>query len=142
VIYSLDANVFVDALRQPHELDRLSEFLRWGLSRTVLSSVVAAELSAGVRTDGARKILDERILAPFSRRNRIVAPSEGAWHRVGGLMAMTNATRVSASRQNDLLLAAQARESGWTVVTRDRDFDALRRLIGGLRVAEPFPERP
>jgi len=48
---------------------------------------------------------------------------------------------VTASRQNDVLLAAQAPERGWVIVTRDRDLDALRPLIKGLQVAAPYPER-
>jgi predicted nucleic acid-binding protein len=41
-----------------------------------------------------------------------------------------------------VLLAAQARERGWVIVTRDRDFDALRPLIKGLHIAAPYPDRP
>jgi len=43
VIYTLDTNVVVDALRQSHELDRLKASLSWALPATVLSSIVAAE---------------------------------------------------------------------------------------------------
>ena len=142
MIYTLDSNVVVNALRQPHELDRLKAFLLWALQRTVLSSVVAAELTAGARTDGARRDLERVLLGAFERRTRIVAPSEGAWRRTGSLLAVTPPMNAGGSRQNDLLLAAQARESGWTVVTRDRDFEDLRSLIGGLKVVAPFPERP
>jgi len=49
VIYTLDTNVLVDALRQPPELDRLKAFLSWALPSTVLSSVVVTELTAGAR---------------------------------------------------------------------------------------------
>ena len=141
MIFTLDSNVVVDALRQPREFERLSAFLRWATPWTVLSSVVATELSAGAKTDKTRRGLEEKVLAPFARRNRIVAPSEGAWRRTGSLLAATTAPSVGRGRQNDLLLAAQARESGWTIVTRDRDFDALRSLIAGLKVVAPFPER-
>lgn len=51
-------------------------------------------------------------------------------------------TGLTASRQNDALLATQARERGWVVVTRDRDRQTLRPLIGGLQVAAPYPDRP
>ncbi|HYN81712.1 MAG TPA: PIN domain-containing protein [Gemmatimonadaceae bacterium] len=59
MIYTLDTNVFVDALRQPLDLDRLKAFLNWALPSTVLSSIVAAELMAGARTDKARRVLDD-----------------------------------------------------------------------------------
>ncbi|HLA89519.1 MAG TPA: PIN domain-containing protein [Gemmatimonadaceae bacterium] len=142
MIYTLDTNVVVDALRQAEELDRLKSFLSWALPSTVLSSVVAAELTAGARTDRARRVLDDAVLAPFDRRRRILAPSVAAWRRAGALFARAGATGLTASRQNDALLAAQAREWGWVVVTRDHDFQTLRPLISGLKVAAPYPPRP
>ena len=142
MIYTLDTNVFVDALRQPPELDRLKTFLSWALPSTVLSSIVAAELTAGARTDKARRLLDDALLAPFERRGRILAPSSVAWRRGGAVLARTGAGSASASRQNDVLLAVQAREHGWTVVTRDSDLRTLRTQVPGLQVVAPFPERP
>jgi predicted nucleic acid-binding protein len=142
VIYTLDTNVLVDALRQPAELDRLKTFLSWALPSTVLSSIVAAELAAGARTDKARRLLDDALLAPFERRGRILAPSSAAWRRSGAVLARTGTGGVSASRQNDVLLATQAREHGWAVVTRDSDLRMLRTQVAGLQVVAPFPERP
>lgn len=142
MIYTLDTNVFIDALRQPLDLDRLKAFLNWALPSTVLSSIVAAELTAGARTDKARRVLDDVFLEAFERRGRVVAPSTAAWRRTGAILARSGTAGLSASRQNDALLAVQARERGWVVVTRDRDFQALRLLVSGLRVALPFPERP
>lgn len=142
MIYTVDTNVIVDALRQPKELDRLKAFLSWALPSTVLSSVVAAELTAGARTRRARRVLDDVLLAAFDRRGRIVAPSTAAWRRAGAVLARTGAAGLSAGRQNDTLLAMQAREHGWVVVTRDRDFQSLRPLVSGLQVAAPFPRRP
>jgi predicted nucleic acid-binding protein len=142
VIYTLDTNVLVDALRQPAELDRLKTFLSWALPSTVLSSIVAAELAAGARTDKARRLLDDALLAPFERRGRILAPSSAAWRRSGAVLARTGSGGVSASRQNDVLLATQAREHGWAVVTRDSDLRMLRTQVTGLQVVAPFPERP
>ncbi len=141
MIYTLDTNVVVDALRQSHELDRLKAFLSWALPATVLSSIVAAELAAGARSDRARRVLDDAVLAPFDRRGRIVSPSVAAWRRTGALLARSAATGLTASRQNDVLLATQAREEGWVVVTRDHDLQTLRPLISGLQVAAPYPAR-
>lgn len=142
MIFTLDTNILVDALRQPGELDRLKAFLSWALPSTVLSSIVAAELTAGARTDKARRLLDGALLAPFERRGRILAPTGGAWRRMGAVLARVGATGATASLQNDALLAVQAREHGWTVITRDQDFQMLRSHISGLRVSVPFPERP
>lgn len=142
MIYTLDTNVVVDALRLPPELNRLKAFLSWALPSTVLSSIVAAELTAGVRTDKARRALDDAFLDAFERRGRVVAPSSAAWRRTGMLLGRIGPAGLSASRQNDALLAVQARERGWTLVTRDRDFEILRPLVGGLKVTAPFPDRP
>ena len=142
MIYTLDTNVLVHALRQPPELDRLKTFLSWALPSTVLSSIVAAELTAGARTEKARRLLDDALLAPFERRGRILAPSAAAWRRGGAVLARAGTSGVSASRQNDVLLAVQAREHGWVVVTRDSDLRTLRTQVSGLQVVAPFPERP
>ena len=107
-----------------------------------VSSIVAAELAAGARTDKARRLLDDALLAPFERRGRILAPSSAAWRRSGAVLARTGTGGVSASRQNDVLLATQAREHGWAVVTRDSDLRMLRTQVVGLQVVAPFPERP
>ena len=141
MIFTLDTNVLVDALRQPAELDRLKAFLEWALPSTVLSSLVVAELTAGARTARARDALEQQFLAPFERRGRILAPSAAAWRRTGTILG-ASATTPSASRLTDILLASQAREFGWTIVTRDADFTTLRRSITGLKVATPFPARP
>ena len=137
MIYTLDTNVFIDAARQPAELYRLKAFLSWALPSTVLSSVVAAELIAGTRSAKARDVLDQLFLAPFDRRGRVLAPSDATWRRAAQIRDDS-----SGGAFNDALLACQARESGWTLVTRDQDFGALRRSISGLRVAAPFPVRP
>lgn len=137
MIYTLDTNVIIDALRQPAELDRLKGFLSWALPSAVLSSVVVAELTAGARSAKVLEALDAQFLAPFERRGRILAPSTAAWRR-----AATTRGAASGSAFNDALLACQAREQGWTIITRDADFAALRRVISGLKVAAPFPARP
>jgi predicted nucleic acid-binding protein len=137
VIYTLDTNIVVDALRRPDDLDRLKAFLSWALPATVLSSVVAAELTAGARTPKALGLLDQAFLAPFERRGRILAPSDTAWRRAAQVVGTASGTAF-----NDALLACQAREYGWTIITRDADFGTLRRSISGLKVAVPFPTRP
>jgi predicted nucleic acid-binding protein len=138
MIYTLDTNVVIDALRRPVDMSRLQEFLTWALPQTALSSVVASELLAGARTESARRVVEREFLGAFERRGRIVAPSVAAWTQTG--LALSRAPG-SEAWQNDLLLAHTAREYGWTVITRDTDFARLRPLIKGLRVASPFPPR-
>jgi predicted nucleic acid-binding protein len=96
---------------------------------------------AGARTDRARRILGDAVLGPFARRGRIVAPTAAARRRTGEYLSHLDLGGNSVGRQSDALLASQARELGWVVVTRDRDFESLRAKITGLRVAAPYPER-
>lgn len=142
MIYTLDTNVFVDALRQPAELENLKAFLNWALPSTAVSSVVASELLAGARTETARRLVDTELLAAFARRKRIVAPSPEAWVKTGMLLDQSGGGTAGALSQNDLLLAYTARELGWVVITRDRDFARIRQRVNGLRIAPPYPRQP
>lgn len=142
MIYTLDTNVLIDAIRQPAELERLKAFLSWALPQTVLSSVVAVELLAGARTTAARRLVEAELLAAFERRGRIVAPTAGAWLQAGSLLGRLKREGPGESWQNDVLLACSARERGWVVVTRDADVVRLRAEVRGLRVEAPFPKRP
>ncbi len=63
-----------------------------------------------------------------------------ALDRIAAEGAAENST--AALWQNDLLLAHTARERGWRVITRDKDFSRIRSQIKGLRVESPFPRRP
>lgn len=125
--YTLDTNVLIDALRRPAEMLLLKEFLDWALPHTVLSSVVASELLAGARTESARRLVERDLLGAFERLGRILAPSAAAWGKTGLVLGRAAAASIGASWQNDLLLAHTAREFGWTLVTRDKDFTRIAR---------------
>ena len=142
MIYTLDTNVLIDALRRPADMLLLKEFLEWALPHTALSSVVASELLAGARTDSARRLVEREFLGAFARRGRIVAPSVAAWTKTGNMIGHATTSSIGASWQNDLLLAHTAREFGWSVITRDKDFARIRPLVRGLRVDAPYPRRP
>ena len=142
MIYTFDTNVVIDALRRPAEMLVLKEFLEWALPHTALSSVVASELLAGARTDSARRLVERVLLGAFERPGRIVAPSTVAWAKTGLVLGRATTASIGASWQNDLLLAHTAREFGWTLITRDKDFTRIRSLIKGLKIAAPFPPRP
>lgn len=141
MIYTLDTNLWIDALRQPAELERLKGFLSWALPQTALSSVVAAELLAGARTEAARRVLEAEVLDAFERRGRLRAPSVTAWRRAGVLLGELGARRAGSGWQNDLLLACMAREHGWVLITRDGDFGGIRKHVRGLQVHGPYPRR-
>ncbi len=102
MIYTLDTNIIIDAVRQPVELDRLKAFLSWALPSSVLSSIVAAELTAGARTPKALDVLDHAFLAPFEQRGRVLAPSDAAWRRAARTLGAA-----SGNAFNDALLGEQ-----------------------------------
>ena len=142
MIYTLDTNILVDAVRRPADLEQLKQFLSWALPQTALSSVVATELLADARTAAARRVVERDLLGAFDRRRRVVAPSPEAWTKTGLLLGRLGGHSIGAQWQNDLLIAHTARERGWCVITRDKDFDRIRLHVKGLRVAAPFPRRP
>ncbi len=142
MIFTLDTNILIDAVRQPSDLIRLKQFLEWALPQTVLSSVVACELLSGARTEKARTFIETELLAPFARRRRVHAPSAAAWTKTGLLLGRERGRALDVAWQNDLLLAHTARELGWIVLTRDRDFTSIRAYLKGLKVELPFPLRP
>ncbi|MEP6620923.1 MAG: type II toxin-antitoxin system VapC family toxin [bacterium] len=142
MIYTLDTSILIDALRRPADMLLLKEFFEWALPRTALSSVVASELLAGARTETARRLVERDLLGAFERRGRILAPSASAWSKTGLVLGRAATASIGASWQNDLLLAHTAREFGWTLITRDKDFARVRPLVKGLRIEAPFPRRP
>lgn len=139
--YVLDTNVIIDALNQPAHLEALLAFLHWALPTTYFSAVVVLELEAGTTNRRQRSLLDQQIAGPFSRRGRVIAPSVPAWQRAGQVLA--RGYRVATpDALNDLLIAVSAREAGLTVVSSDRGFRALMKIVPGLTVVAPFPAPP
>jgi predicted nucleic acid-binding protein len=150
VKYTLDSSVLVDAIRTPGGYEALGDFMSWARGDVYLSSVVVAELEAGARSPASRERLDERFLAPFERREHVVAPTASEWRRAGRVLGEFDASAVRESGDpgspvphlNDALLAVQARNQGWVVITRDGGFGELTAKVPGLRVLRPFPVRP
>ena len=138
--YALDTSVLIDALNRATELDALLGFLSWALPDTRLSAVVAHEVDAGVTSSRQRGLLDQQLVGPFERRHRVFAPSPASWRRAGQLIAQGHRAPTAAAL-NDLLLAVSCREGGITLVTRDRDFRRLVRLVRGLAVVAPYPTK-
>jgi predicted nucleic acid-binding protein len=120
--YTVDTNLYVDALRTEHGKTALSAFHAAYAPFEHLSAVVAQELRAGVRGAAAAK-LEEAILAPFERRGRLVTPSYDAWKEtgrvLGELVSPNGWSSVTRSFVNDVLLAMSCRESGIVLVTKN-----------------------
>ncbi len=103
------------------------------------------ELRAGARTPRQVSLLEREVIGRFERAGRIFAPSVRAFRTAGELLARlavregwTAAGHPSLVR--DALLAASCRESGVTLVTRDRDFSRFREGLRGWTFVLPWPE--
>ena len=86
--------------------------------------------------------MDRELLDVFERCGRIVAPSAVAWAKTGVRLGRATTASIGGSWQNDLLLAHTAREFGWTLITRDKEFTRIRVLVKGLKIDAPVPRRP
>ena len=141
--YVVDTNVLIDVLRSAVERQAYERFLHQGLALTYVSAVVGMELLAGARSGTHALALESELLGPFQRRGRVFEPSSAALLTVGRLLSgLTAQGKPLPSRSflNDLLIGVSCRERGLTVLTRDADFQRVRRLVPGLRVEAPYPE--
>jgi predicted nucleic acid-binding protein len=141
VTFTIDSSALIDAVRLPDAAARLRAFVAEG-HRIVLSSVIVAELEAGARTPRARAALESGVLGHLLRRGRIEAPDADVWQRSGRFLGDHAEWKQTPGQQNDVLLAMQSRQRGWTLISRDRDFGRLSQHILGLRVLPPFPSVP
>ncbi len=66
--FVLDTNCFIDASRTDAGADAFAEFCARAAPRLYLSTVVAAELRAGVGNANERRALDRRVLSSYVRR--------------------------------------------------------------------------
>jgi predicted nucleic acid-binding protein len=144
--YALDANCYIDASHDAAAFAALSRFVAWAAPRLYVSSVVAAELRAGARSARDRKTVEDRVLGPFVRRSRVLAPSAAAWDALGRTLAVLRdreglqLAQVPRSFVFDILAAYSCREHGVTLVTGNtRDMRRIRRVFTFDSTA-PYPE--
>lgn len=144
--FALDTNVFIDALRSENDGQRLEQFFLVHLPRAWMSVVVMQELRVGARTPRQVKALDRGVLEPFIQRGRILVPTARAFRESGRVVADIAGGRgrssppVARGLLNDALLAASCRESGVTLITRDRDFALIARRLPGFEHIAPWPK--
>jgi len=143
--YVLDSNCYIDAAREPVAHAALEAFTAREAPRLYLSTVVAAELRAGARSSRDRRQLEERVLAPFVRRGRILTPSGAAWDALGLALSQLRAegsldlASMPRGFAFDVLIAFSCREAGVVLVTRNtRDMERIRSVFKFDFVA-PFP---
>jgi predicted nucleic acid-binding protein len=146
--YALDAQLFINAFRDPVGNEALQQFHRAFSPFEHFSVIVAQELRAGVQRPQDRKALQRNVLKVFHRANRTITPSADAWHRSADLLAEMarqeglEIARVSKAFANDVLLALACREAGCVLVTdNQRDFQRIRRFVQ-FDFMKPWPGGP
>jgi predicted nucleic acid-binding protein len=142
--YVIDTHLYIDALRTDEGKRALNEFHERFTPFLYLSAVVAQELRAGVREPAAAK-LEAGLLAPYERRNRLIAPSYNAWKQTGcvlsELVSPTAWRSVTRSFVNDVLLAMSCREAGVVLVTGNAgDFSRIA-AVRDFEYVAPWPDR-
>jgi predicted nucleic acid-binding protein len=140
--YTVDTNLYIDALRTEEGKAALNAFHASCAPFEHLSAVVAHELLAGVRGRAAAK-LESSIVAPFERRGRVVTPSYDAWKEAGRVLAELIAPQawvtVTRSFVNDVLLAMSCRESGLVLVTKNVTDCARIAAVRSFDFVPPWP---
>jgi predicted nucleic acid-binding protein len=143
--YVLDTNCFIDAARDPRAREAYTAFCTAMAPRLYLSAVVAAELRAGASNARERRTLEDAVLTPYLRRNRVLTPSAGSWEALGHTLSRlreTEGLQVPQSPKSflfDILMAHSCREAGAVLVSRNtRD---LRRIaaVFAFDFVEPYP---
>lgn len=142
----LDTNCFIDAARNAETGAAFEAFCALAAPGLHLSAVVAAELRAGAGRN--RSTLERVVLAPFVRRDRVIAPSLKSWDVLGDTLATLvhreglALAQVRRSFVFDILLAHSCREVGAVLVSANtRDLERIARVFAFEFVA-PYPTFP
>jgi len=141
----LDTNVFVRAWRNRQARLALDAFLDGRLGRLDFAATVWLELQTGVRSRESQSDVD-RLLAPFRRRNAVLAPSADAFQQAGRILADLvtreglDFTAMRPALHHDAILAATVREHRRVLVTHNaQDFARIQRHLRGFRFVTPYP---
>lgn len=144
--FVLDTNCFIDASATDSGAKAFAQFCAGAAPGLYLSTVVAAELRAGARDAGHRRILERQVLAPYLRRGRVVNPSAAAWEALGSTLADLAADEGLVLREVprsfifDILIAWSCREIGAVLVSRNvKDLTRIAKVFR-FDFAAPYPQ--
>jgi predicted nucleic acid-binding protein len=143
--YAFDTNVFIETFRDASAKAAMKAFLDEAFPYTFLSAVVMQELASGARTTEHSRELEETVFMPFTRCNRVFAPSRDAFVRSGRLLASVAKREgwpyryEKPSLLNDALIAASCRERGITLITHDNDYRRFRPFLKQWIAVAPWP---
>lgn len=101
------------------------------------------ELQAGARQMEEREALGS-FVEPFLEVERVMVPSQSSWQHAGRVLShLGDEHGVDVRRSSihhDAIIAASARESGFTVVTKNlSDFQLISPYLSQLMFAAPYP---
>lgn len=141
--FVFDTNVAIQAARNREEKDRFNSFIRSRRGQVWLHATVWLELQIGARRDEERDALDS-FVEPFVEAQRVLVPSQEAWHHAGRVLArLAEEHGVDVRRSSihhDSLIAASSRERDFTVVTNNvADFELIVPYLSKLTFSRPYP---
>lgn len=144
--FVIDTNLYIEAITSDDGNAALAVFQRRFAPFLYQHSTVAQEILAGARGQKGYDAYHADWVAPFEDLGRVITPGHAAWLRAARnlvkLVELGRRSRGGFNRSilNDCLIAASAREHGFTVVTRDvADFALIQQVDGGFDVAPPWP---
>ena len=126
-----DTNVYLDAARDAGLAARLGALVADQREVVGLSSVVMAELRAGLQSGPEGKRLLRTTIGSVEPAD-YVTPTDGDWQDAGDALRRLGGDGVTKSRSfwNDLLIATSCARSGATLLTSNvRDFKRIRRVV-------------
>ena len=118
----VDTSVWIDFFRGDTRASaRLDPLLRD--DRAAVSGPIVAEVTSGARTPASFQQLRARLGAVT-----MLEPPPGLWDRVAAAR-FTLARQGTQAHLVDLLIALTASHAGHTLLTRDRDFAGIARVV-------------
>lgn len=144
--FVVDTNLYVAAIRSDQGNEALAAFQRRFAPFLFQHSTVAQEILAGARDEAGWRNFHEDWVEPFEALGRIITPTHAAWVRAA--LILTRLIQAGARSPggftrgflNDCLIAASARESGFTLVTADTaDFTLIRSVEPRFQFTEAWP---
>lgn len=144
--FVLDTNVYIEAIRDEEARRALAAWQRRMAPSLYQHAAVISEILVGAKDEATFDRWHERWIAPAERVMRVITPTYGAWRRATRIVVRlvedghVNIGGISTSFFNDCLIAASAREHGYTVVTHNLgDFAIIARIEPQLAFVAPLP---
>lgn len=141
--FVFDTNVAIAAMRGRAEQDLFNSFLRRRRGQVWLHASVWLELQAGARQVEEREALGS-FIEPFLEADRVLVPSQSSWQQAGRVLSrLGDEHGVDVRRSSihhDAIIAASARDTGFTLVTKNlSDFQLMSPYLSQLVFAPPYP---